>query len=315
VAKILLIEPDPARAAALAAALGGGGAEVRIAPDGFYALTAIERERPDLVVAGSHVGGIGVGELGAILRSDPTLAGIRLALYADPAAPPADLNGGGLFDLVLDAAAPPAEMAARLRRLAGISTATSPATMQPMVPSTTPAAPAPRSTGAAAWSDPAASPSGFATAELPAPDAAAQRRGMPAASHPSPPLAPGAAPAPRGSRETPDLSGSLGVLDLMELSQAFSLAAKTGQLFLDCPRGEGCIYFEFGKVVHATIHDRTGREAFSEILQATLREKNIAFRFAPREPGELGAVPRSIDLSVQHLLLSFAVDFDETQDS
>ena len=99
----------------------------------------------------------------------------------------------------------------------------------------------------------------------------------------------------------------------MELSQAFSLASKTGQLFLDCPRGEGCIYFELGRVIHATIRERTGREAFSEILQATLREHNIAFRFAPREPDEFAAVPRSIDLTVQHLLLSFAVDFDETQ--
>jgi len=104
------------------------------------------------------------------------------------------------------------------------------------------------------------------------------------------------------------------VLNLMELSQAFSLATKTGQLHLDCPRGEGCIYFVLGKVIHATIRDRTGREAFSEILQVTLREKNIAFRFAPREPGELAAVPRSIDLTVQHLLLSFALDLDETQD-
>jgi hypothetical protein len=105
------------------------------------------------------------------------------------------------------------------------------------------------------------------------------------------------------------------VLDLMELSQAFSLASKTGQLFLDCPRGEGCIYFELGRVIHATIRERGGREAFSEILQATLREHNIAFRFAPREPDELAAVPRTIDLTVQHLLLSFAVDFDETQSS
>jgi CheY-like chemotaxis protein len=350
VTKILLIEPDPARAAALAAALGGGGAEVRIAPDGFYALTAIERERPDLVVAGSRVGGIGVGELGAIVRSDPALAGVRLALYADPAAPPADLNGGGLFDLVLDAAATPGELAARLRHLAGLPARSAPVVMapqpSPQLPQqppeppplrktpTAPAGPASPATAAA----PANPPSGFATAELPAPDtlarhlgtsagaaaaaaAAAGAAGVAGAAPPPVPPAPPAAAPPRPAaaearpQPAPDLSGSLGVLDLMELSQAFSLASKTGQLFLDCPRGEGCIYFELGKVIHATIRERTGREAFSEILQATLREKNIAFRFAPREPVELTTVPRSIDLTVQHLLLSFAVDFDETKDS
>jgi CheY-like chemotaxis protein len=321
--KILLIEPDPARATALAAALGGGDAEVRIAPDGFYALTMMERERPDLVVAGAWPGGIGVGELGAIVRSDPSLAGVRLALYADPAAPPADLNGGGVFDLVLDAAAPAPELAASLRLLAGMAAASSsPVPQLPAVPPPLPArAPA---TAPPAVTRAAPSPSaGFATAELPAPTVLAARQGATAPAPPAPPTLPAppaqpAAPAPPAPdlprvRAAPDLSGSLGVLDLMELSQAFSLASKTGLLHLDCPRGEGCIYFELGKVIHATIRERIGREAFSEILQATLREANIAFRFAPRGPGDLAGVPRSIDLTVQHLLLSFAVDFDETQ--
>ncbi|HEV3456234.1 MAG TPA: DUF4388 domain-containing protein [Thermoanaerobaculia bacterium] len=321
--KILLIEPDPARAAALAAALGGdGGAEVRIAPDGFYALTMMERERPDLVVAGGSLGGIGVGELGAIVRSDPSLAGVRLALYADPAAPPADLNGGGVFDLVLDAAAPAPELAASLRRLAGIAAGSPPApplAARPPLPR-----PAP----------PQSPSSGFATAELPAPAfltaprtaaAAPPVTAPPAPGAPgyaeAPPPAPGIAASPFAppppempqSVPAPDLSGTLGVLDLMELSQALSLASKTGLLLLDCPRGEGCIYFALGRVIHAVIRERTGREAFSEILQATLRDANIAFRFAPRTSEELAAVPRSIDLTVQHLLLSFAVDYDETQ--
>jgi hypothetical protein len=307
VTKILLIEPDPVRAATLAAALAAaGGVEVLSAPDGFYALTLMERELPDLVVvAGTWLGGIGVGELGAIVRSDPALAGVRLALCASPAAPPADLNGGGVFDLVLDAAAATAELATSLRSLAGL---------------------------------PSAAPSGFATAEMPGPWSLAKAGPSAAPMHPALPAAaahslaaPRPAPTPGRMREappalpaavpetprrrSPDLSGSLGVLDLMELSQAFSLAGKTGQLFLDCPRGEGCVTFELGKVIHATIRDRAGREAFAEILQATLRERNIAFRFAPREQGELAAVPRTIDLTVQHLLLSLAVDFDETQES
>jgi len=309
VTKILLIEADPDRAATLAAALGGGGAEVRIAPDGFYALTMMERERPDLIVAGDCVGGIGAGELGAIVRSDPTLAGVRLALYADPAAPPADLNGGGVYDLVLDASAPARELAEGLRRLAGIPAAPAPRgataetgetgeTDEALLPA--PAPGAPRDERPTPLPAPL-HPSGYSTAEMPAPRLAAGRR---------PPTA--AQPVQR-PQPAPDLSGSLGVLDLMELSQAFSLASKTGQLFLDCSRGEGCIYFVLGRVIHATIRERTGREAFSEILQATLREQNLAFRFAPREPHELAAVPRSIDLTVQHLLLSFAVDFDETQ--
>jgi CheY-like chemotaxis protein len=302
VIKILLIEADPDRAAALAAALGGGATEVRIAPDGFYALTMMERERPDVVVAGGCVGGIGAGELGAIVRSDPMLAGVRLARYADPAAPPADFNGGGAYDLVLDAAAPARELAESLRRLAGIPAAAAP---RGAVAETGAALPAP-APGVPRDARPIPSPaplhpSGYSTAEMSAPRLAAGRR---------PPTA--AQPLQR-PQPAPDLSGSLGVLDLMELSQAFSLASKTGQLFLDCSRGEGCIYFELGRVIHATIRERTGREAFSEILQATLREQNLAFRFAPREPHELAAVPRSIDLTVQHLLLSFAVDFDETQ--
>jgi hypothetical protein len=261
----------------------------------------MERERPDLIVAGGCVGGIGAGELGAIVRSDPTLAGVRLALYTDPAAPPADLNGGGAYDLVLDATAPARELAEGLRRLAGIPAAAVPRDAAAETSEAVPA-PAPGVPRDERPIPPPAPlhPSGYSTAEMPAPDLQARRE------------PPAAQPPPR-PQPAPDLSGSLGVLDLMELSQAFSLASKTGQLFLDCSRGEGCIYFVLGRVIHATIRERTGREAFSEILQATLREQNLAFRFAPRELNELATVPRSIDLTVQHLLLSFAVDFDETQ--
>ncbi|HVT59233.1 MAG TPA: DUF4388 domain-containing protein [Thermoanaerobaculia bacterium] len=273
--KILVIDPDAGRAAALAAALGRiDAAEISVAPDGFYALTMLERQRPDLIVAASSLKGLEPGELCEIVRSDPALAGVQVVLY-EAAAP------GAATELAATAAT-----------------------------AATAAARGPESAGGR--------PAGHAGFDLivgagaPLEILAQRTRELWEIAHPP---AAGASAAGGGLRAADDLSGSLGVLDLMELSQAFSLASKTGQLLLDCPRGEGCIYFDGGRVIHATIRDRGGRTAFTEILQETLRERNIAFRFQTRRSSDLAALPRTIDMTVQHLLLSFAVDFDETQES
>src|SRR5262249_23918546 len=150
------------------------------------------------------------------------------------------------------------------------ASAAPPAAAPPSAPRASAAPPsAPRASVPRASAYPA-SASSFATEELPLPPDAPSRPQHKSGATPRP------APAPAAARtappRSPDLSGSLGVLDLMELSQAFSMASKTGQLFLDCPRGEGCIYFELGRVIHATFREVGGRAAFSEILQATQRD-------------------------------------------
>ena len=54
--KVLIVDPDPHRAPALAQALVTGGAEVTVAPNGSFALTMLEWNRHDVVAASSYIG-------------------------------------------------------------------------------------------------------------------------------------------------------------------------------------------------------------------------------------------------------------------
>jgi CheY-like chemotaxis protein len=98
-AKLLLADPDPARAADLAAALGTAGHDVTVAPSGSYALTMLERGRPDLIVTRNLVDDMDGAELTAVVRADPAAQTIPMMLLDDGSA--ADVPD---VDLVLDGA-------------------------------------------------------------------------------------------------------------------------------------------------------------------------------------------------------------------
>lgn len=111
--KVLLIGPWPDRGEALAGALAPEIA-LHYAPDGFYALTMIERERPDLVLLNSRMTGMSAVEVAKIIHNDPVHRGVRLGLLAT-AAERAGLGEEIEVDLEFDAGLPPAELAREIR--------------------------------------------------------------------------------------------------------------------------------------------------------------------------------------------------------
>src|SRR6266545_3968508 len=102
-----------------------------------------------------------------------------------------------------------------------------------------------------------------------------------------------------GGRAT--FQGSLGVMDLTEVTQAISLGA-----------GEGSIVFEAGRVVHAEFSGRTGEKAFAAMVSTSQREEEARFCFNRAERADLAAGPKTISRSVEQLLLSIAADIDES---
>jgi len=147
----------------------------------------------------------------------------------------------------------------------------------------------------------------------------------------APPAArrPGPAPAPAAPRPVPartaippqvaDLlkmpsgtfQGSLEVMDLADLTQAIAGGGKSGRLILALPQGGGLMLFEKGRVVHAEYCNAVGEEAFGALLAACHADGAGRFCFLPSPAGDASGLPRTIDKSVDRLLLSSAAAIDE----
>ena len=94
--RVLLVDPDRAGLAALQAALGAAGfRDVSTVTSASFALTMLERNRPDLIVSRAAVPDIDGYELCSIVRNDPSMAGVLFLLLASPGdeAPEAMLEG------------------------------------------------------------------------------------------------------------------------------------------------------------------------------------------------------------------------------
>ena len=327
--KVLIVDPDPHRAPALVQALVTGGAEVTVAPNGSFALTMLEWNRHDVVISRALIDDMGGHELCAILKADPSTRDVRFVLVASADEVSGVESAAGGVDLVL----PPGMTGSAIvplvvRLMRGDRT--------PVVPSAAAPAGADRrgarhESDAASALAPAAVARAGATARRgsePAPGAAAPERGRAAQAvrdrggGQRPPstwkTTPVTASAASGAAPSPDLlavpsgmfQGSLEVMDLAELTQAIGVGGKSGRLILALGRGSGLIVFDAGRVVHAEYRNAVGEEAFAALLTAAHGDGGGRFCFVPATAGT-PARPRTIDKSVDQLLLSTATAIDE----
>ncbi|MBI3635005.1 MAG: DUF4388 domain-containing protein [Candidatus Rokubacteria bacterium] len=80
--RVLLIDSDRKDLALLQTALADAGYAVTAVASGSFALTLIERDRPDLIVSRTHVEDIEGHELREIVQSDPTTNAVPFLLVA-----------------------------------------------------------------------------------------------------------------------------------------------------------------------------------------------------------------------------------------
>jgi len=105
--------------------------------------------------------------------------------------------------------------------------------------------------------------------------------------------------------------GSLEVMELADLTQAIGGGGKSGRLILALPQGGGLMLFEKGRVVHAEYRNNVGEEAFGALLAASHADGAGRFCFLPLPPGDASSLPRTINKTVDQLLLSSATAIDE----
>jgi CheY-like chemotaxis protein len=262
--RVLIVDADPNKLSVLKAALVHAAYHVASATSASFALTTLERDRPDLIVSGNRTEDMDGVEFCSIIRSDPATHDIPFLLLSGPKRPtPWAVAQAGVDMLLAGDFVVSAVLDRIAKLLRHVEVKNQPATLAP------PAALAP------------------------------------------PPLPSKVAPSRTEAVER-TLEGSFGVLDLAEVTQAIALGGKTGQLSLQLQAGEGTIVFDSGRIVHAEFGGRNGESAFGAMISFAQFDPAGTFRFKPG--AELPAsCPRTIQKSVDQLLLSVASEIDEGQ--
>lgn len=85
--KVLLVDADWENLVPLQKALVGGGYDVAVALSGSFALTMLERDRPDLIVSEVQIQDMDGYELCSIIRADPATRDVPFLLLTGPAGP------------------------------------------------------------------------------------------------------------------------------------------------------------------------------------------------------------------------------------
>ena len=275
-AKVLVVDANQDSRAALAHALTEAGYEAAVATSGSFALTMLEWEQPDLIVSYAKVQDMDGYELFTMVRRDPATKDTPFLLLAGRDRPIALAATEAGVDMTVTGDFTLATVMSRIKELLGDAPPAVPSRPRPEAPAAAPAK------GPAKM--PARTPAGAAG---------------------PPPARTGAEPG-RSS-----FQGSLGVMDLTELTQVVSLGVKTGELLLSLSGGEGIIVFESGRVIHAEFSGQTGEPAFAAMVAASHREGEARFCFNRAEREALAGRPRTISRSVEQLLLSVAQEIDE----
>lgn len=284
-AKVLVVDANQDSRAALAHALTEAGYEAAVATSGSFALTMLEWEQPDLIVSYAKVQDMDGYELFTMVRRDPATKDTPFLLLAGRDRPIALAATEAGVDMTVTGDFTLATVMTRVQELLGDTPTPMPAKPQPA---------------------PAASK---APVKMPA---------RPAVTPPAPVPTPAAAPA-QPAKPTVEVSrssfqGSLGVMDLTELTQVISLGVKTGELHLSLSKGEGIILFEAGRVVHAEFAERSGEPAFAAMVAASQREGEARFCFNRADRDAVAGRPRTISRTVEQLLLSVAQEIDESSE-
>jgi CheY-like chemotaxis protein len=286
-AKVLVVDANQDSRAALAHALTEAGYEAAVATSGSFALTMLEWEQPDLIVSYAKVQDMDGYELFTMVRRDPATKDTPFLLLAGRDRPIALAATEAGVDMTVTGDFTLATVMLRVQELLGDTPTPMPAKVR---------------------SEPAPAAS-KAPVKMPA---------RPPVAPPAPVPAPAAAPAPpakptvEASRSS--FQGSLGVMDLTELTQVISLGVKTGELHLSLSKGEGIILFEAGRVVHAEFAERSGEAAFAAMVAASQSEGEARFCFNRADREAVAGRPRTISRTVEQLLLSVAQEIDESSE-
>ena len=85
--RVLIVDPDCARASSLGDALAASGARPAVAPSASFALTMLEWNQQDVIISRAGAGDMDGQELCAFVRADPSTKSVKFVLVANDVTP------------------------------------------------------------------------------------------------------------------------------------------------------------------------------------------------------------------------------------
>lgn len=110
----------------------------------------------------------------------------------------------------------------------------------------------------------------------------------------------------KSTRFKDELQGTFDELDFASLVQVIANGEKTGRLIVETDRGDGCLLYRQGLLVHAGSRGLDGRAAFRFLLHDLARRPRASFCFESFIPEALTSVRPTIACHLEQLLLEAA---------
>jgi CheY-like chemotaxis protein len=280
--KALMIMPDML-ASTVPDAFAKAGFKVQLAECGVFALTMLERDTPNLIVCGDHLGDMSGREMYEIVRSDPAFATV-LFILLDGSAEEKIVDTK--VDLELSWMTSPGDIVRSARDLLGMS-------MSPV--SSKPAAEKlvnNRSAALAKSSTPTSTGINVSRSESMFGSGNAMKN------------------------RTVGASGTLEIFTLFDLAVSLTSNSKIGTLHIRIASEEGSIFFFKGALTHAEFKHLVGEAALMAIFSmADQYKSDTEFIFEPREFETLPSDCSTIQTSIDKLLFNVAVNLDHQREA
>jgi CheY-like chemotaxis protein len=280
--KALMIMPDML-SSSVADAFAKAGFKVQLAESGVFALTMLERDKPDFIVCGDHLGDMSGREMYEIVRSDVAMSEVLFILLDGSAE---EKIPDSKKDLELSWMTSPGDIVRSARDLLGMSM--TPTSTKPVADklSTTRSAPLSKSRVSSGTSASISRDSSIFGSEK------------------------------TMKNRTIGASGTLEIFTLFDLAVSLTSNLKVGALHIRIAKEEGGIFFFKGALTHAEFKSLIGEPALLAIFSmADQFKSDTEFIFEPLEFDRLPLDVSSIQTPIDKLLFTVAVELDHQREA
>jgi CheY-like chemotaxis protein len=276
-------------------AFAKAGFQIHLAENATFALTMLERDKPDLIVSSDQLGDMSGRDLYEIVRSDPALNSVTFILLDGT---PQNKIPDSPKDLELSWMTSASDIVKAAKDLLGMNKA-------PLL-SGPPAASINISKGQLQPREAPVNPDFDAGPSMPVTKSVFPSKAI------------SSSKTGEGGMKSRQVgaSGTLEIFTLFDLAVSLTSNLKVGKLYVRIIEEEGMIFFYKGALTHAEYKMLTGESALLKIFaDADEFKSDTEFLFEPLETSELPKAFHTITNTIDKLLFNVAVELDHQREA